>query len=676
MKKLIISFIVFLAVVSVNATAQNVSINNTGAVPNTNAMLDIDVSTNDMGLLIPRLTTGERTGIIGLGVLDEGLTVYDETTNSYWLWDGTQWVEFGMFGDDWALIGNAGTNPATNFLGTTDAQDLVIRTNNVEKMRVESGGDVGIGITNPPYRLTVADALNASVNESASVIATTYSIGFSDNDALHEDIYGVMGVADNSTYGSSAMDFGYGVVGLSETGFQGGVGVYGSPNNLLVRFNWDIGVAAAYDVDRYATIGEEDLGFYSYFNASYNGNTYGAYLNLDNDFNSSTIGKIGMNILNTATYGLKYGIRIENTGVAQSKYGIVTLLDGLAVTDAINGAVYYGNNANTQGWGMLLASGNTGVSYLTGGGGIFSKSRDFAIIGTTTLSTSTGIVGIGQNYALIHTLVGGSGISGAGTITGVYGYADNAASSEGGVFAGNGQSPSTLGSGSGVAATGTEIGVFGNATSSSTAGTGSWGGYFTNGRGSFAYVGGSVGGWPTDYKINGSGSVSTIVDDLNEEPVNMFCPEAPEILFQDYGTGELVNGKAYIKMDPIFTKNIHVDEDSPIKVFVQLEGDCKGVYVTNKTAQGFEVVELQGGYSSVPFSWTVTATRADRMDEAGNLSSKHVGVRFPRGPKRMETETLETNNTEIIDVDPDLFNGNEEERLNREVEEIEIPKIK
>ncbi len=122
---------------------------------------------------------------------------------------------------------------------------------------------------------------------------------------------------------------------------------------------------------------------------------------------------------------------------------------------------------------------------------------------------------------------------------------------------------------------------------------------FTAGVGAYAYVGGYL-NW-TNYKINGTGSVSTIVDDLNEEPVNMFCPEAPEILFQDYGTGELVNGKAYIKMDPIFTKNIHVNEDNPIKVFVQLEGDCKDVYVTNKTAEGFEVVELQGGTSNVPF---------------------------------------------------------------------------
>jgi hypothetical protein len=40
------------------------------------------------------------------------------------------------------LTGNSGTNPAVNFLGTTDAQPLVIRTDNTERLRVTETGDV------------------------------------------------------------------------------------------------------------------------------------------------------------------------------------------------------------------------------------------------------------------------------------------------------------------------------------------------------------------------------------------------------------------------------------------------------------------------------------------------------------------------------------------------------
>jgi hypothetical protein len=38
----------------------------------------------------------------------------------------------------WDLTGNSGTNPATDFLGTTDNQPLVIRTNGAEALRIDS----------------------------------------------------------------------------------------------------------------------------------------------------------------------------------------------------------------------------------------------------------------------------------------------------------------------------------------------------------------------------------------------------------------------------------------------------------------------------------------------------------------------------------------------------------
>jgi Secretion system C-terminal sorting domain len=46
----------------------------------------------------------------------------------------------------WSLTGNAGTNPNVNFLGTTDANPLILRTNNVPQMRVNTTNAVNVGV--------------------------------------------------------------------------------------------------------------------------------------------------------------------------------------------------------------------------------------------------------------------------------------------------------------------------------------------------------------------------------------------------------------------------------------------------------------------------------------------------------------------------------------------------
>ena len=58
-----------------------------------------------------------------------------------------QWTDASTLigGTAWLLLGNAGIDPALNFLGTTDAQDLALRTNNTERMRFLSTGELGIG---------------------------------------------------------------------------------------------------------------------------------------------------------------------------------------------------------------------------------------------------------------------------------------------------------------------------------------------------------------------------------------------------------------------------------------------------------------------------------------------------------------------------------------------------
>lgn len=294
-----------------------------------------------------------------------------------------------------------------------------------------------------------------------------------------------------------------------------------------------------------------------------------------------------------------------------------------------NGVAVYGE-ANTTGTnataGLFLA--------VNGGYGLYADATAAnrpAVFGASSAGTGTGVVGLGNNLATYYTLTAGSGGAFTSNNAGVYGFGTVAAST-GGVFVGNNTTASTLVGGSGVAATGTNTGVYGHANNT---GNNTWGGYFNNGTATdYAYVGGRT--LATNYKINGPGTVSTIVRDTNEQLVNLYCPEAPEVLFQDFGQGQLVNGRAHIDLDPNFTKNIAVNAEHPLRVIIQLEGDCNGVYVANKTATGFDVVELQGGNSNVNFTWFVTANRADSRDAQGNLVSKFADVRFGPAPGPLE----------------------------------------
>ena len=59
----------------------------------------------------------------------------------------------------WGLSGNTGTTAGTNFIGTTDATDFVFKTNSAEKLRILSGGNIGIGTASPLNKLDVSGAM-------------------------------------------------------------------------------------------------------------------------------------------------------------------------------------------------------------------------------------------------------------------------------------------------------------------------------------------------------------------------------------------------------------------------------------------------------------------------------------------------------------------------------------
>lgn len=100
----------------------------------------LDVTSIDKGLLVPRVSIANLTTIAPVtGGATDGLLVWNTNAGTgvgYHYWDGADWIPLG--GGGWSLTGNAGTNPATNFIGTTDGQDLSIRRNSTEMIRVNN----------------------------------------------------------------------------------------------------------------------------------------------------------------------------------------------------------------------------------------------------------------------------------------------------------------------------------------------------------------------------------------------------------------------------------------------------------------------------------------------------------------------------------------------------------
>ena len=73
--------------------------------------------------------------------------------------------------------------------------------------------------------------------------------------------------------------------------------------------------------------------------------------------------------------------------------------------------------------------------------------------------------------------------------------------------------------------------------------------------------------------------------------------------------------------------------------------------MTNKSADGFTVKELQGGTSNASFSWQIVATRADRINADGTIASKHVGIRLPEGPGPIKSKAMKEEKSKEVKLD-------------------------
>jgi hypothetical protein len=113
--------------------------------------------------------------------------------------------------------------------------------------------------------------------------------------------------------------------------------------------------------------------------------------------------------------------------------------------------------------------------------------------------------------------------------------------------------------------------------------------------------------------LNCTGSKNAVVPiDGGNRIVAMSAIESPKNWFEDFGSAELSSGSAVVALDPDFIQTVNTERE--YMVIPVPNGECKGLYVTNKTATSFEVRELGGGTSSIRFDYRIVALRRKYED--------------------------------------------------------------
>lgn len=214
-------FKLFLLVLSSASISQNVGISESLITPHASAILEIR-STNK-GLLIPRIALTQTTMSSPIISPEVSLLVYNtsnvnDVTPGYYYWNGTRWVRLlndGNVDAAWSLSGNIISG--SEFIGTLNAQDFRVFTNNTERMRITSAGYVGIGTSSPtallhvhgtvrfsnlaaPAGETTALVVDASGNVKARPLHSIAFTGYTEMDPNAWRLNGNSGTNPNSNF--------------------------------------------------------------------------------------------------------------------------------------------------------------------------------------------------------------------------------------------------------------------------------------------------------------------------------------------------------------------------------------------------------------------------------------------------------------------------------------------
>ena len=290
MKKSLLT-LVAVTLLTLSSFAQ-VAINTTGAPANASAILD--VSSTDKGLLIPRMTTNNRTNDV---TPVAGLLVYDTDTESFWYYDGTQssWVEI-----------KAGSALDINSLadGSSDGTSVFLGSN-AGSADDGTNYNIALGInaltanTSGKHNVAIGNAALANNTVRSNLVAIGDSALYTTGTSSY--FYGV----ENTAIGASALLSN--TIGSTNTA----IGYNTMYSNTSGNNNTTVGESALYsntEGDNNTAVGIESLKTNTTGNDNTALGTYSLYNNVDGNENTA----VGMQSLanhKTGDYNTALGFK-------------------------------------------------------------------------------------------------------------------------------------------------------------------------------------------------------------------------------------------------------------------------------------------------------------------------------------------------------------------------------
>jgi hypothetical protein len=313
-----------------------------------------------------------------------------------------------------------------------------------------------------------------------------------------------------------------------------------------------------------------------------------------------------------------------------------------------------GNDTNKSGNGIGVEGASTG-----GGSGVFGSAisgpgvNGFSQSGygveassldtEAVFGTSSGGTAIqGESYATN----GNSGVSGisestTGTGHGVYGRSSNGQGVYGTSSSSNGVEGHSTGSGAaGVAgfALGTSSDSGWGAAGVSSDTTGNYEALLAQAQSATTYIFEGINTHnddvcfmdpDADFSCTGTFEAKNVRSrhlTRNGQSVLTYASESTSATLEDFGTAQMVDGVANVAIDRAFAATINTN--IPYYVFLTPLGDAS-LYVSLKTAAGFQVRETAGGRSSMSFDYRIVARPLDSAND-----------RLPLAPAMRQIRTI------------------------------------